>query len=488
MKRLVLLALSLLGSLAFSRPALEKPNVVIVMLDDSGYGDFSHAGNPTVNTANISRMVSEGANFPQFYSGSAACTASRYSILTGRNPVRSGFGAWVFGPVQAMHIHDKEITIAEGLKERGYATGIFGKWHLGTPVEANDFAPASFPLAQGFDQFVGVNVSHDHFSPELMLVRNDPKGTSPIKGYETIATDVGNKVPMLEALEKLYTDGAVKFIEENKDKPFFLHVVPNMPHLPAHAAKEFQGKSLRGGYGDCMENIDANVGRIIAAIKKAGIEKNTLVIFTSDNGPWIRFQNTPTHPKYGEARLMIGSALPFRDGKGSAWEGGHRVPGVFWWPGTIRPGTSVGAPVCSMDILPTAFALAGQTLPKDRTLDGRDIRPYLNSDVFSGTVPGFEFAYSGFNDNSIGAFRKGPWKLHTRIVSQTGNNYGFKASAETPLLFNVEEDPSERIDRATERPEVVQELKKAMDDYIAQVKKEGTFWDGDNPNPKAKRK
>jgi arylsulfatase A len=471
--------------MAVGRSAIEKPNIIVVLLDDAGYGDFSHTGNPSIRTPHLSRMVSEGLNFPQFYSGAPACSASRYSILTGRNPHRSGFGTWVLSPDARKHIHTKEVTLAEGLKNQGYATAIFGKWHLGTPNKANELSPDAFPLAHGFDRWIGTNVSNDYRTNAHLFLSN-PNGNRPIPGYEITEEDVLKKVAVQESFTKGYTDAAIGFIEENKNKPFFIYLPHNMPHLPVYASKEFQGTSLRGGYGDCIEEIDANLGRLRAALEKAGIEKNTLVIFTSDNGPWNVYENTAKDDRYGEARLMIGSALPFRDGKCSTWEGGQRVPGVFWWPGTIRPGTIAAAPASAMDILPTAFALAGEPLPTGRTLDGRDIRPYFNSDSFPGTVPGFTFAYSGFGNNSIGAFRKGPWKLHVRISSLTNNNYGFKASMEKPLLFNVEEDPSERIDRAAEQPEIVNELREMLKKYVADVQAEGRFWDADSDPVKKK--
>jgi len=463
-----------------ARPALDKPNIVVVLLDDAGYGDFSHTGNPTIHTPNLSKMVSEGLNFPQFYCGSPACSASRYSLLTGRNPVRSGLASWVIGPETKRHIHPEEVTLAEGLKHQGYATGMFGKWHLGTPNVDNGMTPDALPLAHGFDRWIGTNVSHD-YDHGLSLLQSDPAGTEPVAGYRTLEKDILTNIPVLEGLTKRYTDAAIDFIKEKKDGPFLVYFAPNYPHLPVHASKDFQGTSLHGLYGDCIEEIDSNLGRLRLAIEQAGIAPNTLVIFASDNGPWIKYQDTVKDPKYGEARTLIGSALPFRDGKGSTWEGGQRVPGVFWWPGIIRPGTVVQAPASTLDILPTAFALAGEPLPTGRTIDGRDIRPYFHGDTFPGTVPSFIFEYSGFGDNSIGAIRKGPWKLHVKISSQTGNNYGFKATPERPLLFNVEQDPGERIDRAAEQPETVAELKKLLNDFNAAAAAEGAFW---KPEPK----
>lgn len=475
MHRLAALAFALLALPAAARPALEKPNLVVIFLDDSGYGDFAHTGNPTVDTPQLTRLVREGLNFPQFYSASPACTASRYGLLTGRNPRRSGFGKWVLGPSDARHLHPNEVTLAEGLKSRGYATGMFGKWHLGNPNGNNGNTVQSLPLAHGFDRWLGTNVSHD-YSPGAHLIKGPSAINQPVAGYEFIAQNIATDVPMMESLTGRYADAAIDFIREKKDEPFFVYLAPNMPHLAVHVPDEFKGKSERGLYGDCIEEIDHHIGRLRAVLEEEGIAQNTLVIFTSDNGPWIRFENTASHPQYGEARFLVGSALPFRDGKGSTWEGGLRVPGVWWWPGTIAPATVVRKPASTLDILPTVFALAGQPLPAERTLDGRDLRPYLNPATFPGSVPAFSFIYTGNGDNSIYGVRQGPWKIHTRLYSQTGNNYGFTASSSTPLLFNVEQDPHERIDQAASQPAKVTELKAAISAFESSVNTEQTFW------------
>jgi arylsulfatase A len=473
-KTLLLVAAALVSSLA-ARPALEKPNVVIVFLDDAGYGDFSHTGNPTIHTPNLSKLVRDGLNFPQFYCGSSACSASRYSLLTGRNPIRSGLGSWVLGPDSIKYLHPNEITLAEGLKHSGYATAMFGKWHLGTPSKANEMTVEALPLAHGFDQWLGTNVSHDYNSG-VDLIQSNPSATDPVAGYQTLEKNIAANVPVLEGLTKRYTDAAIDFIRAKKDAPFFVYLAPNFPHLPVEASAEFKGTSLRGRYGDCIEEIDSNLGRLRTAIEQAGIAENTLIIFASDNGPWIKYQNTVKDPEYGEARLLIGSAGPFRDGKGSAWEGGQRVPGVFCWPGTIRPGSVVKASASTLDVLPTVFSLANEPLPAGRTIDGRDIRPYFHADTFPGTVPSFTFYYSGFGDNSIGAVRQGPWKLHVKITSQTGSDYGFKATEAKPLLFNIEEDVGEKFDRAPEQAVKVTELQTLLKQFVESATAEGSFW------------
>ena len=465
---------SLTSSVGHAREAGDRPNVVIFFLDDSGYGDFTHNGNPTIRTPNISRLAQDGMNFTQFYVTSPACSASRYSLLTGRYPRRSGLGSWVIGPSAPRHLHPKEITIAEGLKSRGYTTGIFGKWHLGSPNKKNGFSQDTLPLAHGFDKWIGTNVSHDYNN--AMLLKSDPAGTDPIKGYSVIAKDLPSKPKICASLTGRSTTAAISFIKENKSAPFLAYIPFNMPHLGIYASERYLGKSRRGLLGDVMEEIDDSVGLIRKTLEDNGLSENTIIIFSSDNGPWIKFGNTANDPKYGEARLRVGYALPFRDGKGSTWEGGHRVPGIFCWPGRIPSNIVEQSPISTLDILPTLFALAGADLPEDRTIDGRDIRPYLMPGKYKKKVPEFEFYYSA-SDNKPSAVRIGPWKMHIRISSQTGNNYGFKASRLTPLLFQVEQDLGERIDRANEHKDRVEKMMKTLNTFEAQVKEEGTFWD-----------
>mgnify|MGYP002629065131 CR=1 FL=1 len=469
----VSLALSLLPTTVSARPPGDRPNVIIFFLDDSGYGDFSHTGNPTVRTPNISKMAQDGMNFTQCYVTSPACSASRYSLMTGRYPGRSGLGTWVIGPGSQRHLHPEEMTIAEGLKSRGYKTGMFGKWHLGSPSKSNNLSQDSLPLAHGFDEWLGTNVSHDYSN--AMLLKSDPQGSEPINGYSIIAKNLPSHPDVCASLTRQSTDAALSFINRNKGEPFFAYIPFNMPHLGIYASKDFAGKSKRGLFGDVMEEIDASVGQVRQALEENGLAENTLIIFASDNGPWITFQDTASHQKYGEARLHIGYALPFRDGKGSNWEGGHRVPGIFCWPGSIPANTMETSPVSTLDILPTVFALAGVDLPKDRSIDGRDISPYLMPQTHKGSVPEYEFYYSG-SKNMPSALRVGPWKMHVQIFSQTGNNYGFKASRDKPLLFQVEQDLGERIDRAEEEPKRIQEMLSKLEAFENQVQEEGSFW------------
>ena len=470
LSRLLLLLTCLLAWPLSAREAQDNPNVILIFVDDSGYGDYSHHGNPTIATPNISKLAHQGANFTQFYVGTAACSASRYSLLTGRYPARSGLGAWVIGPDTARHLHTKEHTIPEALKEQGYATGMFGKWHLGSPNEKNRMSPETLPLAHGFDSWIGTNVSHDYSN--AMLLQSNPKGTNPISGYQLLAKNLPSDRKASESLTGRYTDAAISFIKKNKAQPFFAYIAPNQPHLGLFASDKFKGVSRRGLLGDVMAEIDDSVGRILQAIEKEGISKNTIVIYTSDNGPWLRYRNTEKHPSYGESRIHVGYAYPFRDGKGSTWEGGHRVPGIFYWPGLIKP-VVIRDPVSTLDVLPTLASITGAQLPKDRSIDGRNISPYLFA--AEETVPPFEFLYS-YNDNQPSALRVGPWKLHTRIGSQLNNNYGFRASLKSPLLFQVEQDLGERIDRSAEHSKIVNQLRQTLLEKSAQLKQEGSYW------------
>ena len=446
-----------------AREAMDRPNVVVIYLDDSGYGDYAHTGNPVIETPNISRLAASGASLTQFYVTSPACSASRYSLLTGRYPGHSGFGSWVINPDSKPHLRTAETTLAEGLKAKGYATGMFGKWHLGSPSPRNGMTPDALPLAHGFDTWTGTNVSHDY--GDALLLKSDPAGKEPVPGYSVLARNLPSDIEASTTLTNRYTEAAVAFIAANKKRPFFAHIAHNQPHLGLFASEAFRGKSRRGLLGDVMAEIDDSVGRIVKALEENGVANNTLVIFSSDNGPWIRFENE-AKTKYGEARLHVGYAQPFRDGKGSNWEGGHRVPGIFCWPGVIEPRRQL-EPASTLDVLPTVLALSGAEVPQG--LDGRDIRPLLSPGRFKGAVKPFELAYSGA-DNLPNAFREGPWKLHVKLISQTGSNHGFAASREKPLLFNVEEDLGERIDRAAEQPETVARLLGKLDAVAAPLK------------------
>ncbi len=450
-----------------------KPNVLLFYLDDSGYGDYAHNGNPTIKTPNITKLKESGVNFTQFYVATAACSASRYSLMTGRYPGRSGLGAWVIGPNAGRHIHEKEITLAEGLKSVGYRTGIFGKWHLGSPNENNQFSQKTLPLAHGFDEWVGTNVSHDYNT--AMLLKSDPQGKNPVPGYDLIAKDLPSDIKASESLTGVCTKAAIDFIKRNKKNPFFAYIPYNMPHLGLFVSDKYKGRSRNGVLGDVLEELDAAIGEICQTLEDVGVSDNTIIVFSSDNGPWIVF-NDKSDTKYGDTRLQVGYATPFRDGKGSTWEGGHRVPGIISWPAGIRRNRNEQTPISTLDILPTIFAITGVELPNDRTIDGRDISSLLMPEKYKNKPDEFKFFYS-YSDNQPSAIRKNSWKLHVRIGSQTKNNYGFTASRETPLLFQVEKDLGERINVSKQYPEKVSELLTDLVTFEKQMKKEGSFWD-----------
>ena len=464
-----------------AREVGDRPNVILIFLDDSGYGDYEHHGNPTICTRHITKLAQDGVSFSQFCVTSPACSASRYSLLTGRYPIRSGLGSWVIGPSAGRHLHPHELTLAEGLKARGYRTGIFGKWHLGSPNKKNAMTDKTLPLAHGFDDWEGTNVSHDY--DRAMLLKSDIRGKLPIDGYTIIAKDLPANNAICQSLTQRSTQGAVQFIRRHKDKPFFAYVPYNMPHLGIYASDTFRGKSKRGLLGDAIEEIDNGVGQIRNVLDELTLTDNTLLIFSSDNGPWIHFHDTSQHPKYGEARLRIGYATPFRDGKGSTWEGGHRVAGIFCWPGMFRANVIERSTASTLDVLPTVFALTDAQLPTDRTIDGRDLRPVLLPGNNPDHVPDKPFFYSA-GDNRPSAMRSGPWKMHIRLHSQTGSTYGFAASREKPLLFQIEHDLGERFDRAAEEPERVAAMLRQFEAFETQTDQEGTFWDAAPTTPR----
>ena len=407
-------------------------------MDDAGYGDLGCYGHPTIRTPNLDRMAREGMRFTQFYSASGACTASRYALLTGRLPVRSGF-AWVLVPNSKRGLHPKEVTIADGLKSKGYATAIFGKWHLGSRQQF-------LPLQHGFDEYYGLPYSNDMIPPKwppMPLIENN---------------EVVKINPDQSLLTGAYTDHAISFIERHKEQPFFLYLPYAMPHIPLHPGKDFAGRSVRGTYGDVIEEIDWSVGRILAKIKALSLEKKTLVLFTSDNGPWI------IKGRRG------GSAGLLRDGKGSTWEGGMREPAIAWWPGTVPAGQVERRLASTLDVLPTVFELAGVPKPQGRSLDGESLVPVLRGEQPKAAHRPFFYYGPG---NRLHAVRKGPWKLHIKTSSQTHKKY---FDGKLPLLFQLEIDPSEKYDLADKESQVVLDLRALLEEHRTQVREEGNFY------------
>lgn len=423
-----------------------RPNIVIILTDDQGYGDLGRYGATGFTTPNIDRMASEGVTFTQFTVSEAVCSASRSSLLTGCYAERIGIRG-ALTPSSTIGLDPEEETIASMLKKKGYATGIFGKWHLGA-------FPEFLPLQHGFDEYAGLPYSNDMWPVDF----DGRPITDGVKtAYPPLPLMEGNakvdEVRTLADQDKLttfYTQRAVHFIERHKDHPFFLYVPHSMPHVPLGVSDRFRGKSAQGKYGDVIMEIDWSVGEILQAIRKNGLDDSTLVIFTSDNGPWMNFGN------------HAGSAGPLREGKGAMWEGGVRVPCVMRWPGRVAPGQECRKLASTIDLLPTIAAICSASLPA-RKIDGVNILPLLEGDPHA--TPRDEFLY--YYDGELQAVRKGKWKLHfphtyrsyVGVVPGKDGHPGPYASGKTGLeLYDLEADPGERHDVAGDHPEVVRSL------------------------------
>jgi len=456
--------LALLYSLVFATDHLaasssesSNPNVIVILADDLGYGDLGCYGHPTFKTPNLDRMASEGARLTQFYTPVPYCAPTRASLMTGRYPFRSGMtrnpapdepGQSDFG------LPASEVTLAEAFKAAGYRTGMIGKWHLG-------HKPEFYPTRHGFDEYLGILYSNDMRPVRLM-------------DGDTVA-----EYPLVQAtLTKRYTERAVKFIEANRARPFFLYLAHAMPHKPLAASEAFYKKSGAGLYGDAMAELDWSVGQVFATLKELGLDDKTLVLFTSDNGPW-----------YG------GSTGGLRGMKGLTWDGGLRVPFVARWPGKIPAGHVSHEPAIMMDVFATALTTAGIAPPKDRVIDGRDIMPLLTSNAKSP-----HNALFSLGGDQLRTVRSGKWKLHGRPpgnprvlksgepwvdkrapdgvtilapYEQTGPSQfpGVLTGDETKAgsLFDLEADRAEQHDVAVQHPGVVKRLQALYDEMNQQV-------------------
>lgn len=424
-----------------------QPNIVIIYADDLGYGDLGCYGSPVIRTPNLDRMAAEGLRFTDFYSGAEVCTPSRTALLTGRYPLRSGMAGArrvLFGNSKG-GLPPAEVTLAESLKSAGYATAHIGKWHLGIHA-------GSRPLDQGFDDSFGLPYSND------MDARADlPKGatgspTPPADGWNVPLIHNGNVIekPANQAtLTKRYTEHAVKFIREKKSGPFFLYFAHTFPHVPLFASPDFKGKSRAGIFGDTVEELDWSVGEVLNTLRSEGLAENTLVVFSSDNGPWLVMNG------------QGGSAGLLRDGKGSTWEGGMRVPGIAWMPGKIKPAVTTQM-ASVLDLYPTALKLAGAEPPTGVTLDGTDLSPVLFE-----SKPLAERTFFYYRGNDIFACRIGEWKAHYK--TQTGYGQAKPEVHATPQLYHLGIDPSEKRNVADEHPELVAKFQAAFEQQKSTV-------------------
>ena len=425
------------------------PNIVIIFMDDLGYGDISNFGAINYKTPNIDKMVNDGMLFTNFYSAQAVCSASRAGLLTGTYPNRIGIGGALM-PYSKKGLHDDEITIAEMLKDKGYATAIYGKWHLG---HQKKFLPNN----HGFDTYLGIPYSNDMWpvdfdGNQISDSSNWKKKSYPqlplIKDFEKI-----REIKTLEdqaILTTLYTKESVKFINENKENPFFLYVPHTMPHVPIAVSDKFLGKSKQGLYGDLMMELDWSVGEIIKTLDDNNILENTLVIFTSDNGPWLNFGN------------HAGSTGGLREGKGTSFEGGQRVPTVMLWKDVIPKGKIANQLSSTIDLLPTIASIVDGDLP-DHKIDGVNILEILQG---KESEPRDHFFYY-YGNNNLEAVRKDNWKLmlphssrsYKGVLPKNDGHPGPYERIETGLeLYNLRRDPGEEYDVIKLYPEIAKEL------------------------------
>jgi arylsulfatase A-like enzyme len=418
-------------------------NFIIIYLDDMGYGDLGTTGAIGYQTPNLDQMASQGMFFTRYYAPQAVCSASRAGLLTGCYPNRVGF-AGALGPSSSIGISDEEETIAEVLKKKGYATALFGKWHLGVQDKF-------LPTRHGFDEFYGIPYSNDmwpfhpagsHLFPDLPLFENEVivnRAVSPDDQKEFTTA---------------FTERTVDFIKRNQQNPFFIYLAHPMPHVPLYVSGKFEGKSKQGLYGDVMMEIDWSVGQIIQTLEETGLAENSLVIFTSDNGPWINYGN------------HAGNTGGLREGKGTTFEGGQRVPCLMLWKGVISPGTVKNDLVAGMDILPTLADIANAPLPENK-IDGISLFPLLKGENPEALRKSFLYYY---RQNNLEAVQDGTWKL---VFPHPGRTYaGFEPGnggmpgkvnenfSHEGGLYDLRRDPGENYNLIEYHPEIAGRLEK----------------------------
>ncbi|MDB2430237.1 sulfatase-like hydrolase/transferase [Akkermansiaceae bacterium] len=450
----------ILAALSLVAKAADKPNFIIIFTDDQGYGDLGCFGSTKIKTPHIDRLAKEGRRFTNFMVASPVCTPSRAALLTGCYPKRIGMHQHVLFPSSTKGLNPTEHTIADHLKGQGYATACFGKWHLG-------HHPETLPQSNGFDTYFGIPYSNDMNHPDN---KGKPKGGW--AGMDALWKDPEStltkwKTPLMEnekivelpvdqrTVTRRYTDKSIEFIKTNAkaDKPFFLYLPHSMPHIPLYVPEDVRDADPLNAYTNVIEHIDAEVGRIADLLRELKLSDNTYLIFTTDNGPWLPFKH------HG------GSAGPLRDGKGSTFEGGQRVPCVMWAPGKIPAGTTCDQLCGTIDLLPTIASLTKTPLPSDKKIDGLDISKLLTTD---DKTPRNEFVYYT-SRGDIQGLRQGKHKLLVNGPRNKKRNP--KAKAEV-MLFDLEADLGEKNNLAESKPEVVAKLKARMLELDAQIAKE----------------
>lgn len=404
--------------------AKERPNFVIIFADDLGYGDVGSFGATDIRTPHLDQMAAEGLRFASFYSVSPVCSPSRAGLLTGRYPIRMGIHE-VFFPESWTGIDADEVTLAEALREQGYVTGHVGKWHLG------HYYPY-LPLQNGFDEYFGIPYS------------NDMAGVVYLRGNEVEELNVDQRYTT-----RRYTEESLDFIERHRDEPFLLYLAHSMPHVPLYVSPEFEGRSARGLYGDVIEEIDWSVGQILEKLDELGLAGRTLVVFTSDNGPWLVMED------HG------GSAGILREGKQFTFEGGMRVPTIARWTGQVAPGRTYERLATMMDWFPTMLNLAAAPLPKDRPIDGEDLTAVLNGKGKRGAE---SLAY--YMNGELRAFRSGDWKVKLPYPGNPQARWRNAVAAHDTLLFNLQVDPGEQDDLASAYPDTVASLISEMNAFV----------------------
>ncbi len=476
---IALVAVSFIVLQSFNLKKSAKPNVILIFMDDMGYGDLSSYGATGYSTPNIDRIGHEGARLTNFLAAQAVCSASRAALLTGCYPNRIGITGALF-PNSPIGLNADETTLAEMFKEAGYSTGMIGKWHLG---DHEDFSP----LNNGFDQFYGLPYSNDMWPVDFGGHAITDTTNYRYKAFPPLfLLDGKEKVKEVKTLDDQaelvgdYTNHALSFIKKKKDKPFFLYLAHSMPHVPIAVSSKFKGKSEQGIFGDMMMEIDHSVGEIMSSLKANGLDENTIVIFTSDNGPWLTFGN------------HAGSSGGFREGKQVSFEGGMRVPCLIRWPEKIKPGTIFNKLSSTIDLFPTLVEASGGTLPNNK-IDGVNLLPALTEN--SSLTPRSQFYYY-YGSNNLEAVREGNWKL---ILPHPGLTYkdtpfGHDGQMGMPKrghqyemqLFNLNTDPGEEYDLKDQFPEVVSSLLKLAEEARADLGDDLSKMKGQNVRPAGK--